>query len=146
MIYRETPLSSHLQSLMQILSSRATRSTLPLSNVAKRQMGTQSEELRVKQKNQHLPTHDLCLNQTLMYQEPTSKKWYPVRITKLCKEPRSYIITTEEGTQYRKTQMHLKPYWMRHQTNNKELQRITQHNDNQIELRPRNNVKPPIRL
>ena len=95
MIYRNTPLSSCLQSPMQILSSRATRSTLPLSNVAKRQMGIQSEELRVKQKNQHLPTHELCLNQTVMYQEPTSKKWYPVRITKLCKEPRSYIITTE---------------------------------------------------
>ena len=146
MIYRNTPLSSHLQSPMQILSSRDTRSTLPLSNVAKRQMGIQSEELRVKQKNQHLPTHDLCLNQTVMHQEPTSKKWYPARITKLCKEPRSYIITTEEGMQYRKTQMHLKPYRLRHQTNNKELQRITQHNDNQIQLRPRNNVKPPIRL
>ena len=79
MIYRNTPLSSHLQSPMQILSSRATRSTLPLSNVAKRQIGIQSEELRVKQKNQHLPTHDLCLNQTVMYQEPISKKWYPAQ-------------------------------------------------------------------
>ena len=95
---------------MQILSSRATRSTLSLSNVAKRQMGIQSEELRAKQKNQDLPTHDLYLNQTVMYQEPISKKWYPVRITKLCEEPRSYIITTEEGMQYRKMQMHLKPY------------------------------------
>ena len=35
MTYRNTPLSSHLQSLMQILSNRATRSTLPLSNAAK---------------------------------------------------------------------------------------------------------------
>ena len=49
MIYRNTPLSSHLQSPMQILSSRATRSTLPLSNAAKRQMAIQSEELRAKQ-------------------------------------------------------------------------------------------------
>ena len=39
MIYRNTPPSSHLQSPMQILSSRATRSTMPLSNVEKRQMG-----------------------------------------------------------------------------------------------------------
>ena len=98
MIYRNTPIPSHLQSPNQILSSRATRSTLPLSNAAKRQMRIQSEELTVKQKNQHLPTHDLCLNQTVMYQEPISKKWYPTRITKLCKEPKSYIITTEEGT------------------------------------------------
>ena len=35
MTYRNTPLSSHLQSPMQILSNSATRSTLPLSNAAK---------------------------------------------------------------------------------------------------------------
>ena len=38
-----------------------------------------------------------------MYQEPVGKKWYPAKITKLCDEPRSYIITIEEGTQYRRT-------------------------------------------
>ena len=70
MTYRNTPLSSHLQSLMQILSSRTTRSTLPLSNASKKQMGLHSKELRVTQKNQHLPTHDLCLDQTVMYQDP----------------------------------------------------------------------------
>ena len=146
MIYRNTPPSSHLQSPMQILSSRATGSTLPLPNVAKRQMGIQSEELRVKHKNQHLPTHDLCLNQTVMYQEPISKMWYPARNTKVCNEPRSYIITTEEGMQYRKMQMHLKPYRPRHQTNNKESQTTIPYNDNQIQLRPRNNIKSPTRL
>ena len=103
MVNRNTPLSSQLQSPMQILSSRATRSNLPLSNAARKQIGIQSEELRCRHKNQHLPTHDLSLNQTVMYQEPVSKKWYPAKITKLCDEPRSYIITTEEGTQYRKT-------------------------------------------
>ena len=61
-------------------------------------MGIQSEELRSKQKNQHLPTQDLCLHQTVMFQETASKKWYPATITKLCEEPRSYIITTEDGT------------------------------------------------
>ena len=35
MTYRNAPLSSHLQSPIQILSNRATRSTLPLSNAAK---------------------------------------------------------------------------------------------------------------
>ena len=103
MVYRNTHLSSKLQSPMQTLSSRATRSTLPLSNVAKIQMGIQSEELRARQKKQHLPTHDLSLHQTVTYQEPISKNWYPTKITRLCDEPRSYIITTEEGMQYRKT-------------------------------------------
>ena len=71
--YRNTPLSNHLQSPMQILSSRSTRWALPLSNAAKRQMGIQEEELRTRYKNQHLPTHDLCLKQAVMYQELTSK-------------------------------------------------------------------------
>ena len=91
---------------MQTLSSRATRSTLPLFNVTKMQMGIQSKKLRARQKNQHLATPDLSLNQTVMYQEPISKKWYPAKITRLCAELRDYIITTEEGMQYRKTQMH----------------------------------------
>ena len=141
MKYGNTPLSSHLQSLMQILSSRTTRSTLPLSNAAKKQMGLHSEELRVTQKKQHLPTHDLCLDQTVMYQEPTNKKWQPAKITKLYDEPRSYIISTEDGTQYRKTQKHLKPYRLRPQTNIEELP--TQYNNNQMQLRSRSNFKLP---
>ena len=110
MTYRNTPLSSTLQSLMQILSNRVTRSTLPLSNAAKRQMGLPNDHLRMNQKNQHLPTHDLCIDQPVMYQDVTMKKWYPAKIFKWCDEPRSYIISTEDGVQYRKTQKHLKPY------------------------------------
>ena len=121
MVYRNTPLSSQLPSPMHILSSRATRSSLPLSNAVKKQMGIQSEELRCRQKNQHLPTHDLSLNQTVMYQEPVSKKCYPAKITRLCDELRSYIITTKEGTQYRKTQTYLKLYQLWYQTIKQEL-------------------------
>ena len=80
-------------------------------------MGLHSEEPRAKQKNQHLPTHNLCLDQTVTYQDPTNKKRYPVKISKLCDEPRSYIISTEDGTQYKKMQKHLKPYQPRLQTN-----------------------------
>ena len=84
-------------------------------------MGIQSEEMRCRQKNQHLPTHGLSLNHTDMYQEPVSKKWYPAKITRLCDVPRSYIITTEEGTQYRKTQPHIKSYQLWYQTTKEEL-------------------------
>ena len=129
---------------MQILSSRATRSMLPLSNAAKKQIGLHSEELRAKQKNQHLPTHDLCLDQTVMYQDPTNKERYPAKITKLCDEPRSYIISTEDGTQYRKMQKHLKPYQPRLQTKVKGLP--TQCNNYLMQLRSRNNLKLPKRF
>ena len=144
MTYRNTPLSSHLQSPMQILSSRVTRSTLPLSNAVKKQMGLPSEDLRMNQKNQHLPTHDLCLDQAVMYQDTMNKKWYPAKITKLCDEPRSYIIATENGTQYRKTQKHSGPYQPRSQIYVKELP--TQCNNSHMRLRSRNILKLPKRF
>ena len=39
MVYHNTPLSSNLQSPMQILTSRSARSDLPISNTARKQKG-----------------------------------------------------------------------------------------------------------
>ena len=104
--------------------------------------------MRCRPKNQYLPTHDLSLHQAVMYQDPLNKKRYPAKITKMCDEPRSYIITTEEGTHYRKTQTHLKLYQPWYQTNRQVVpqNRDIQFNDNQIQSRLRRNVKPPQRL
>ena len=110
MVYHNTPLSSTLQSLMQILTSRAARSSLPMSNAARRQIGLDYEGLRAHCKNEHLPTHDFHVGQNVMYLNPVDRRWYPATITSLCKEPQSYKIKTEDGTTYRKTQNHLKPY------------------------------------
>ena len=148
MVYRNTPLSRQLQSPMQILTSRTARSSLPLSNAASKQMGIQCENLRNRHKNQHLPTHDLNLNQTVMYQEPASKKSYSAMITRLCDEARSYIITTEEGTQYKKMQAHLKPYQTLYKKTKHELKsNKDKHScDKHIQLRSRSVLKPPERL
>ena len=48
--------------------------------------------------------------QNIMMQDPTSKRWSPVVITRLCKQPGSYQVTTKDGATYRKMQTHLKPY------------------------------------
>ena len=73
MTYRNTPLSSTLLSPMQMLSNRITRSNLPLSTAAKLQMGLCINHPTTDQKNHHLLTHDLCINQTVMYQDATTK-------------------------------------------------------------------------
>ena len=83
MIYHNTPLSGSLQSLMQILQSRSTRSDLPMSNAAREQLGLQSEKLRTVNKNEHLPSHDLHIGKDVMYQDATSKLLYPATITSL---------------------------------------------------------------
>ena len=102
MIYRNTPLSHKLQSHMQILQSRTARTQLPMSNTARIQQGLGSEQLRVNNKNEHLPTHDYHIGQSVMYLNPINKRWYPAKIRNLCQEPRSYKIETDDGTIYRK--------------------------------------------
>ena len=81
-----------------------------MSNSAKRQLGLEAEKVRTKTKNESLPLHDLHLYQDVMMQDPTSKWWSPAVITRLCKEPRSYQVTTSDNVTYRKMQAHLKPY------------------------------------
>ena len=103
MIYCNTPLNSSLQSQMQTLQSRSARFDLPMSNAARQQLGLQSEKLTNVNKNEHLPLHDLCIGQEVMYQDATSKQWCPATITSLCAQQRSYNVTTREGVTYRKT-------------------------------------------
>ena len=156
MIFRNTPLSSNQQSPMQMLQSRTVRSQLPMSNAARQQLGLQTEKLRIKTNNEHLPLHDLCLWQNVMMQDPTSKRWSSVVTTKLCKEPKSYQVTTKEGATYRKMQAHLKPYkpddkqdqaakkchmW----TLTKNYEKNT-NNSNLAQLRARRHIKPPVKL
>ena len=110
MIYHNTPVSSNLQSPVQILQSRSARLDLPMSNTARHQLGLNPEQLRKKCKNEHLPSHNLDFGQHVMYQDSTNKQWFPATITSICSEPRGYKITTKEGVTYRKIQFHLKPF------------------------------------
>ena len=156
MIYRNTLLASNLQSPMQMLQSRTVRSQLPMSNAVRHQLGMQTEMLRIQTKNEHLPMHDLCLGQNIMMQDPTSKRWSPVVITRLCKEPKSYQVTTTDGVTYRKMQAHLKPY---KPEDKKEQEPKKYHmqslmnncdqntcNNNLAQSRARRQVKPPVKL
>ena len=154
-IYRNTLLASHLQSPMQMLQSRTVRSQLPMSNAARQQLGLQTEMVRIKMKNEHLPSHDLCLGQNVMIQDPTSKRWSPAVITRLCKEPRSYQVTTKDGVTYRKMPAHLKPYKpedkKEQEAKKYHMQTLTKNcekktcDNNLAQSRGRRHVKPPCK-
>ena len=141
---------------MQMLQTRSTRSQLPMSNTARRQLGLSPQQLRIKTKNDHLPSHDLCIAQDVMFQDSISKRWFSVTIQSQCKDPRSYKVITRDGVTYRKTQAHLKPY--RPQSKQHEaghsiskkcnMQTVrseckTNKSDN---LDPRGTLIPPVRL
>ena len=155
MVYHNIPLSSNLQSTMQILTSRSARSNLPMSNAARRQQGLDCEHLRTQCKNEQTPSHDLHLDQAVMYQNPIDKRWYLATITRLCEEPRSYLITNKQGIQYRKTLSHLKPYLPQGED---ELLTQEKHKwtvpcaqnkpsaTNLAQSRPKRDIKPPKKL
>ena len=81
-----------------------------MSNAARKQLGIQPEVVGNTNKHAALPTHDLYVGQQVMYQDSTSKYWYPVVIDSLSPEPRRYKITTRDGITYRKIQSQLKPF------------------------------------
>ena len=108
MIYCNTLLACTSKSLMQMLQQRSARSQLPMSNAARRRLGSVAEQ--PPRKNQHLLLNDFHIGQDVMCQSPITKKWFPVKIKELCPEPRSYQVETLEGIVYRRTQNHLKPF------------------------------------
>ena len=152
MIYRSTPLSYKLQSPMQILESQTARTQLPMSSTTRIEQGLGSEQLRVNNKNQHLPTHDYHIGQSVMYLNPINKRWYPAKIRSLCQEPRSYKIETDDGTTYRRTQNHLKLF--QHKTDKKDKDDIwtiknkskMSKGNNNIQIRPKHKIKLPVKL
>ena len=81
MIYHNTPLSGSLKLPMQILQGRSPRSDLPMSNAARKQLGIQPKVLRNSDKHEVLPTHDLHVGQSIMYQDSVTKQWHPAFIT-----------------------------------------------------------------
>ena len=158
MAYCNTPLSNSLSSPIQILTSRSARSSLPMSHATRKQKGLDCENMRTHCKNECLPMHDLHLYQAVMYQDPASKRWYPATITNLCQEPRSYIVTTKQGIQYRKMQTHLKSYKRQEDTSENKLlvqnthkwtvtcTKYKQNNAILAQSRARRDIKPPKRL
>ena len=77
------PLTGSVQSPMQILQGRNARSDLPMTNAARKLLGTQPEIVSNTDKHPALPTHDLHVGQQVMNQVSTSKYWYPAVIKSL---------------------------------------------------------------
>ena len=100
--------------------------------------------MRAHCKNEHLPTHDFHIDQSVMYLNPVDRRWYPTTITNLCIEPQSYKIITEDGTTYRKTQNHLKLYQRSTDKMNINDTR-TKRSNNISNIRPKHKVNSPIK-
>ena len=71
-----------------------------MSNAARNWHGIQPEVLRIIDKYDKVPTHDLHVGQHIMYQGSVTKHWHPATIASLCQEKQSYKIKTSDGVFY----------------------------------------------
>ena len=94
--------------------------------------------------------------QDVMMQDPASKWWSTVFISRLCKEPRSYQVTTRDNVIYRKRQAHLKPYKSEVKNaqdvkscNMQPLEKTcnkTNNNDTIAKLQHKRTIKAPVKM
>ena len=127
-----------------------------MSSTARIQLGLDCGDLRTKYKYEHFSSHDLHLDQEVKIQLVNGGIQLPL---KTVKEPRSYIVTTKDGVQYRKTQTHLKAYQSQgkksedehllksnHMWTVKNKHKKSHIADNLLQSRPKRDIKPAIKL
>ena len=119
-----------------------------MSNLARKQFGLGPEQLRVKNKNEQLPSHDLHLGLSVMYQDSVTQDGIQPLLQAYAKNPEATKVTTKDGIIYRETQAHLKPYQPWYKYNENELNSCnmrTVKSDLQ-QARPKRNRKCPVKL
>ena len=105
-IYRTTPLSDKLPSPFELLHRR--KPSLDIPHVERSTVPV--EHLRVQDKNpQAAQDKILPVGSHVMFITPPNKKWFPATIVEHLGH-RSYKIKAADGTVYRRTRLHLKPY------------------------------------
>ncbi len=115
---RATPLDGKLPSPAEILFGRPVRTTLP-SYQQQGQLQQQTDiSNRLQERADHMKRdHDkhagatlppLYIGQKVLVQDTDSKKWEPGTITMVCKEPRSYEVSTPNGSVRRRNRIHLR--------------------------------------
>ena len=114
---RTTPVDNQLPSPAELLFNRKIRSNLPTqiqnNNPDKDKI---ADRLQSRQSNQKAhfdtrtkPQPPLITGQNVYIQDQTGKKrWHPAVVNKVRDEPRSYDVTTQQGTTLRRNRRHLK--------------------------------------
>lgn len=116
MEYRNAPMDG-MPSPAEILMGRRIRTivpTLPSQLNPHYDCKQVKERLEYRQQRQHKYDHSsksltpLQLNQQVLFRH--QNKWWRGEITTVGPQPRSYIITAENGRQYRRNRFHIKPF------------------------------------
>ncbi|KAI8506223.1 hypothetical protein Bbelb_156500 [Branchiostoma belcheri] len=115
--YRNTPVDNTLPSPAQLLMSRRLRTRLPTTNeqltpksVNHENVRRQLEQKQQRQKTQYdkssRPLPPISPGEEIRLQQQ-NKKWTPATVIQQTEQPRSWLVETPDGVQYRRNRKHL---------------------------------------
>ncbi|PIK34103.1 hypothetical protein BSL78_29069, partial [Apostichopus japonicus] len=146
---RTTPVDHQIPSPAELLFNRKIRSTLPTQihnnnpdkdKVAERLQSRQSsQKIRFDDRTQLQPP--LLAGQNVYVQDQTGKKrWQPATVNRVREEPRSYQVTTQQGSSLRRNRRHIKEALEKHVRFNTEPDIINSDNTTPTPANNRNTI------
>jgi len=115
--HRATPGANNLPSPAELLFGRPLRTTLPSCQQQGQLQQTDVFEKLLDRVNIMKKDHDnhagptlppLHVGQKVMIRDTESNTWKPGAVLQVCKEPRSYMVETPNGSSYRRNRQHLR--------------------------------------
>ena len=90
-----------------MMFGRKIQSNLPTVNIAEKDMVCRREQWKRQYNERSHTLKDLNRGQCVRVQDYTTKKWEPAVINQTLSQPRSYMLTTNTGSQYRRNRRHI---------------------------------------
>jgi hypothetical protein len=115
---RATPVDSNLPSPAEMLMGRPIRTALPSYHHPRTLQKDQEISNSLQKRKEKMKTdHDrragpelppLHIGQKVRVQNQENKLWEPAEVTQVCDEPKSYEVTTPNGSQLRRNRIHIR--------------------------------------
>ena len=104
---RTTPIETGLLSPAEMMFDRKIQSNLPTVNITEKDKACRQEQWKRQYSECSHTLKDLNRGQCVRVQDYTTKKWEPAVIDQKLSQPRSYMLTTNTGSQYRRNRRHI---------------------------------------
>ena len=91
-----------------MMFDRKIQSNLPTVNIAEKDKACRREQWKRQYNERSHALKDLNRGQCVRVQDYTTKKWETAMINQNLLQPRSYMLTTNTGSQYRRNRRHIR--------------------------------------